>query len=106
MPGILPNKDDVLNHVLKEPVTGIATITATAAELFAGNSALEGRRRMIIKNEDPSLRCRIGGSDVSQHNGFPLEPGATLELAFDPEEEKPVYAISEGTEMEVSLIEW
>lgn len=106
MPSFLPNKDDVMNHVLKAPVTGMATVTAIAAEIFAGASRLQGRRRMIIKNEHPSLRLRIGGTGVTQLNGFPIEPGAALELSFDPEEDTLVYAISEGEQMEVSVIEW
>ena len=52
----LPNRDDVLNHVISTPVTGVVTVTATAAEIFAGATRLPGRRKMLIKNEDPVLR--------------------------------------------------
>src|SRR5690554_4298918 len=66
------------------PVTGVRTVTATAAELFAGASRLNGRRMMLIRNESTSIRIRVGGSSVTQQNGFPVEPGAVLQLQFHP----------------------
>ena len=89
----------------RTPVTGVKTVTATAAEIFAGASRLNGRRKMILKNEDPVLRFRIGPSSVTQQNGFPVEPGSVLELTFDPNVSVPVYAISEGTNLQVAVME-
>ena len=102
----LPNRDDVLNHVVSTPVTGVATVTATAAELFAGTARWPSRRKMLIKNEDPVLRIRIGGLSVTQQNGFPVEPGAVLELDFDPTDDTPIYAISEGVAVSVAVMEY
>ncbi|SFR16778.1 hypothetical protein [Desulfoscipio geothermicus] len=103
---LLPNRDDALNSTVRTPVTGVATVIATAAEIFAGASRLAGRRRMLIKNESDSLRVRIGSASVTQQNGFPIEPGAVLEIEFDPETDVPIYAISEGAEVEVAVMEY
>lgn len=103
---ILPNRDDVLNHVFKTPNTGIKTVTATAAEIFAGTSSLAGRKKMLLKNEDPILRFRVGSDTITQQNGFPVEPGGVVELDFDPEVVVPVYAISEGAAIQVAVIEY
>jgi hypothetical protein len=102
----LKNLEDVLNHVVATPITGVATVTATAAEIFAGVARLAGRRKMLIKNEDPVLRIRIGGLSVTQQNGFPVEPGAVLELDFDPTDDTPIYAVSEGVAVAVAVMEY
>lgn len=87
------------------PVTGVKTVTATAAEVFAGGSAKSGRSLMLIKNEDPVLRFRIGPSTVNQQTGFPIEPGATAKFKFDPGITVPIYAISEGASIQMSVKE-
>ncbi len=103
---ILPNRDDVLNYIFKTPTTGVKTVTALAAEIFAGASRLAGRRKMILKNEDPILRFRIGSNTVTQQNGFPVEPGGIVELDFDPEVAVSVYAISEGAAIQIAVKEY
>lgn len=102
----LPTKDDVLNDTMRTPVTGVKTITATATEIFAGASALSGRRKMIIKNEDPVIRFRVGPSSVTQQNGFPVEPGAIVEFEFDPSVTVAIYAISEGAPATAAVMEY
>lgn len=87
------------------PVTGIKTVTAIAAEIFAGTSAKASRRKLIIKNEDPVLRFRVGPSSVTQQTGFPVEPGATVIFQFDPAVAVPIYAVSEGASLQVSVME-
>lgn len=94
-----------IETVNDNPVTGIKTVTAIAAEIFAGGSAKTNRRKLIVKNEDQSLRLRIGKSDVTQQNGYPVEPGATVEFQFDPNVAVPIYAISEGANLEVAVME-
>lgn len=42
------------------PITGIKTVTATAAEIFAGTSALSGRRKMILKMKTPFFDLELG----------------------------------------------
>jgi len=87
------------------PVVGVKTVTATAAEIFAGASAKASRRKLIIKNEDSILRFRIGSSSVTQQTGFPVEPGASVEFQFDPTVVVPIYAISEGANLNVAVME-
>ncbi|WP_027309425.1 hypothetical protein [Caloramator sp. ALD01] len=92
--------------ITSTPVTGVKTVTSTAAEIFAGASAKANRRKMVIKNEDAVLRVRIGSSSVTQQNGFPVEPGAIVELQFDPSIYVPIYAISEGAQVQISVFEY
>ena len=96
---------DVGGTLAQAPATGAKTVTATAAEIFAGASAKTGRTKMVIKNEDPVLRIRVGASNVTQQSGFPVEPGAAVELHFDPSISVPVYAISEGASVQTSVLE-
>lgn len=102
-------KVKVTNHsdeITSTPVTGVKTITSVAAEVFAGASAKSNRRKLVIKNEDAVLRIRIGSSSVTQQNGFPIEPGAVVELQFDPSIYVPIYAISEGAQVSIAVFEY
>ena len=94
-----------IETVVDNPATGIKTITTTAAELFAGAYAKTNRRKLILKNEDQSLRFRIGKADITQQNGFPVEPGAVVIIPFDPAVIVPIYAISEGASLQASVME-
>jgi len=94
-----------IETVVDNPATGIKTITTTAAELFAGAYAKTNRRKLIIKNEDQSLRFRIGKADITQQNGFPVEPGAVVIIPFDPAVIVPIYAISDGASLQASVME-
>jgi len=90
---------------ISSPETGIKTVTATAAEVFAGATKKANRRKLSIRNESTALRFRVGKSDVTQQNGFPVEPGATIIFEFDPKTAVPIYAISEGAALEVGVCE-
>ncbi|MDP4158372.1 MAG: hypothetical protein Q8911_01225 [Bacillota bacterium] len=94
-----------LNTCVTAPLTGLKTVTATAAEVFAGASAKANRRMLFIKNMDPVLRCKVGASGVSQQTGTSLEPGAAVEIKFDPGVYVPIYAISEGASIKVEVWE-
>jgi len=96
---------DSLEKVIDGPVTGIKTVTATAAEIFAGGSVKASRRKLIVKNESRTMRFRVGKSNVTQQNGFPVEPGAVVGFEFDPAVAVPIYAISEGANLEASVME-
>lgn len=87
------------------PVVGDKTITAVATALFAGASALPGRKKLIARNEDSVLRFRVGPSSVSQQAGTPVEPGATVEFTFDPTISIVIYAISEGAALRLAVHE-
>jgi hypothetical protein len=91
--------------ITSAPAVGVKTVTATAAEIFAGASAKANRRKLILKNEDSVLRFRVGPSSVTQQNGFPVEPGAIIEFQFDPAVAVPIYAISEGANLNVAVME-
>ncbi|MHB8182867.1 MAG: hypothetical protein ACYDDN_03825 [Candidatus Desulforudaceae bacterium] len=94
-----------IDTIIAAPVTGVKTIIATAAQIFAGASVRANRRKLAIKNEHPSLRLRIGPSSVTQQNGFPVEPGATVILNFDPTVATAIFAISEGASLTASVME-
>ena len=94
-----------IDSVAAAPVVGTKSVTATAAEIFAGASVKTTRRKLIIRNEDPILRLRIGPSSVTQQNGFPVEPGATAIIQFDPATAVAIYGISEGAALNVAVME-
>lgn len=94
-----------LETTIAAPLTGLKTVIATAAEVFAGASAKSGRRMLFAKNMDPVLRCRIGASGVSQQTGTSLEPGAAVKIKFDPGIYVPIFAISEGASIKVEVWE-
>ena len=94
-----------ITSVASAPTTGTKTVTATASEIFAGSSVKTSRRKLIIRNEDPALRMRVGPSSVNQQNGYPIEPGATLEIQFDPATAVAIYAISEGAALNAAVME-
>lgn len=87
------------------PVVGSKTITATAAEIFAGASAKTNRRKLFVKSEESVLRFRIGPSTVTQQSGTAIEPGAAILITLDPAIAVPVYAISEGASLQVTVWE-
>ena len=106
--GTTPAKTQLTGSIattISSPETGIKTVTATAAEVFAGATKKIDRRRLVIRNEDPVLRFRVGNSDITQQNGFPVEPGATIIYEFDPKTAVPIYAISEGAALKVGVCE-
>ncbi len=94
-----------IQAIIAAVVTGVKTVTATAAEIFAGASAKASRRKLILKNEDLVLRFRVGPSTVTQQNGFPVEPGGVVEFLFDPAVAVPIYVISEGANLQVAVME-
>lgn len=94
-----------IESVVAAPVVGAKSVTATAAEIFAGSSVKANRRKLIIRNEDPVLRLRIGPSSVTQQNGFPIEPGAGVIIKFDPATAVAIYGISEGAALNIAVWE-
>ena len=96
-----PTSDNVTNT----PVTGLKTVAATAAEVFAGSSVLTSRKQLGVRNDDPVNRIRVGPSGVTQQSGYPIEPGASAEFRFDAATAKAIYAISEGAAVQVEVWE-
>lgn len=87
------------------PVTGAKTVTATAAEVFAGASRKAGRSRLAIRNLDPAVRIRVGPSGVTDTTGYGIEPRAMAEIDIDPLADVPIYAISEAGYVSVEVFE-
>lgn len=87
------------------PATGVKTVTATAAEVFAGASRKAGRSRLAIRNLDPAVRIRIGHSSVTDTTGYGIEPRAMVEIDIDPLTDVPIYAISEAGYVSVEVFE-
>ena len=87
------------------PVTGRKTVTSVAAEIFAGASRKSGRSKLILRNTSDSLAIKIGSSDLTDTNGFSIEPGAMIELDMNPLADVPIYAISSAGNVEVEVME-
>jgi len=85
-------------------VTGAKTVTSTAAEIFAGSSCLAGRHTMVITNGGVD-HVYIGASGVTTNNGFPLFPGDTIRIDFNPASNVPVFAVSDGANVNVRVVE-
>lgn len=85
-------------------VTGAKTVTSTAAELFAGSSRLSGRHAMVITNTGNNT-VYIGASNVSASNGFPVFPQDTIRIEFDPQSSVAVFAVSDGPNVEIRVVE-
>ena len=100
-----PSVKNASNTVTVNPVIGVKSVTATAAAIFAGASVLANRKKMILRNEDPAIRCRVGPAAVSQQSGFPIEPGGVLEITFDPVTAISIFAISDGASIQMAVME-
>ena len=85
-------------------VTGAKTVASTAAEIFAGSSRLAGRHAMVITNVGVG-HVYIGASGVTTNNGFPLFPGDTIRIDFNPASNVPVFAVSDGGNVNVRVVE-
>ena len=85
-------------------VTGAKTIASTAAEIFAGSSRLAGRHAMVITNVGVG-HVYIGASGLTTNNGFPLFPGDTIRIDFNPASNVPVFAVSDGANINVRVVE-
>lgn len=99
------NVELLAQQTISAPSTGTKTVTAIAAEAFAGSAVKPNRKKLIIKNEDAVLRFRVGAVDITQDKGFTVEPKAFVEFAFDPGTYVPIYIIAETADMEVEVYE-
>lgn len=85
--------------------TGAVTVGNTAIELKAGASTMAGRRQLIIY--PPSAgRIYWGTATVTAANGAPLNAGdPPLVFDFSPDVAVKVYAVNDGTNREVRVVE-
>ena len=91
--------------VQSSPVTGVKTVTATAASLFAGGSVKSGRNRMLIRNMHEAVSIRLGGATVTDTTGYSLEPGAEVFIEFDQSITTDIYAVSAAGNVPVEVLE-
>lgn len=89
---------------MTEFATGVRVVGTTASEIYAGTAPMNGRRMLMIRNEDDDAIVRIGGSNVTLNNGFSIAPQAAVVFDLEPSNPVSIYAISE-TEIKVSVLE-
>jgi hypothetical protein len=91
--------------VVSAPVTGTKTVTSTVAEIFAGASRKASRRKMVVRNLHQSVPVRVGGVSITDAIGQLLEPGASVEVNFHPNQAVPIYVVSTAGNVPVEVIE-
>jgi len=92
--------------VPQAPAIGaVTTISTSAIELKIGGSALTNRSRLRVRNPDPSIAVRIGGSGITEATGMILEPLGTIEFEFDKTVAVPLFARSMGYEVILEVME-
>ena len=79
----------------QDPETGVKTITSTAAEVFAGSTALSGRDKLVVYNEG-SNNVYWGKGTVTPQNGFPLLPGDSIVFSLGSNQNIPIYFVAES----------
>ena len=77
--------------------TGIKTVTATPAALFAGTAELTGRTFLYARNLDDIMSCKI--------NGRTVEPGEEIKLRFSGVGTQTILAQSNGRTVQVEVQE-
>lgn len=91
---------------LRNMIGATKTATSVASEVFAGASRLAGRRCVIVKNEHPYLRIRVGGGAVTHKTGVALEPFWVAIFTLDPAVDVPIYVISEAGMAPYGVVEF
>jgi hypothetical protein len=90
--------------LMSAPVTGSKTVSAVAAEMFAGEAALAKRRQMIVTNNSAGI-VYWGASTVTALTGMPVASGDSVIFDFDPNTAIAIYFIAES-ELEVRVVEF
>lgn len=91
-------------RISSAPTTGTKTVTAVAASIFAGGSALANRNFMMVSNVSANT-VYWGGSGVTTSSGIPLLPGDSMTFVFKKTTATDIYFIA-GTNSEVRVVEW
>jgi hypothetical protein len=77
-----------------DPETGVKTVTSTAAEVFAGLAALDGRYALTVYNEGAN-NVYWGKGTVTPQTGFPIIPGDGVTFKFNPSIDIPIFFVAE-----------
>lgn len=90
---------------LKDFAHGSVTVSSTPVELKAGQTPLPNRLQLIVYPPS-SGTVYWGKNTVSQANGAPLSAGdPPVVFDFDPNKYVAIYAISDGTDRVVKVVE-
>lgn len=95
----------MLNLTTATPVVNALTVTTGQVELKAGASALTGRKQLIIY---PPAAGTIywGSSGVTSSTGAPMtSTSQPLSFTFNPNIYVALYAVSDGTNRTVQVVE-
>jgi hypothetical protein len=86
-------------------INNVVTVGATQTELKAGASPLSGRTQLILYPPAAGI-IYWGATGVTAANGAPLAAGSSpLVLSFDPLTPLSIYAINDGTNRDVKVVE-
>jgi hypothetical protein len=87
------------------PVINTITITATQIELKAGATALDGRKQLIIYPPDAGY-ILWGVTGLTADTGAKLAAGGSpVTFDIDPDCIVHLYAISDGTDRQIKVVE-
>lgn len=81
------------SNLTQDPETGNKTITATAAEVFAGQSPLTGRNKLLVYNASQEV-VKWGKGTIDTNTGFSLLPGDSIVFSFKPETYVPIFFVA------------
>jgi hypothetical protein len=81
--------------------SGIKTATNTPTTI----GVAKGRTYLRLTNESLDMRCRAGGSNISNTAGVIMEPGQTVEFRSLPSENKEIYVMSEAKAVKLAYYE-
>lgn len=93
------------NVTTATPVVNALTVTTGQVELKAGSSDLAGRKQLIVY---PPAAGTIywGSSGVTSSTGAPMtSTSQPLSFTFNPNIYVPLYAVSDGTNRTVQVVE-
>lgn len=91
--------------VTTPPSVNSLTVTTGQVELKAGASALSGRRQMVIYPPNAGT-IYWGATGVLSSTGAPItSTSQPISFDFDPNTYVPLYAVSDGTNRTVQVVE-
>jgi hypothetical protein len=94
-----------INQGIKDFAVGAVTVTGTQIELKAGAIAMHQRWQLIVYPPDAGT-IYWGKSGVTSATGAPLNAGdAPLTFDMYPDTMVPIYAVSDGTDHTVRVVE-
>ncbi|WP_209121503.1 hypothetical protein [Alkalihalobacillus sp. BA299] len=104
-----PVTDDHIASVGEEDIqngfsVNSLTVGTTAVELKAGDTALAKRRKVIFRVSGDDAIFIGHDSSVTTTTGYPVLPGETFKVRFDPSKAIPIYAIA-ASDQTVKIME-